>query len=297
MKQQICENEKVFIVDGLKQGIRRDGRGNLDFREFKIELGTIPHAFGSSSLIFGEEDINIICAIKADLQKPLPSEPNKGQIRFHLESSQTGSSLFTREEQSELNKNRLTSILNALYGNIINREELKVFEGQFCWFLNVDILVMEELSLQQIDFIGLAIRSAFLDFQLPSVNATLNNNTGKIEVGLVEEIYEDQENTDKLETLKSAKNSPYILSIGFIRDEAEDVVVIDADDQENQCFDQLLHISVDNNLRIYGIEQSKGRSLQSGLLSSKFFLQGNLTKILKPKIIEFERISQKLIKY
>lgn len=64
-----------------------------------------------------------------------------------------------------------------------------------------------------------------------------NNNTGKIEVGLVEEIYEDQDNTDKLERLKSASKAPYLLSIGFIRDETEDVVAYDADDFEIQCFD------------------------------------------------------------
>lgn len=67
----------------------------------------------------------------------------------------------------------MLSILNTLYGNIIDRQELKVYDGQYSWYLNVDILVMEELSLQQIDYIALAIRSAFLDFQLPSVNATM----------------------------------------------------------------------------------------------------------------------------
>lgn len=59
-----------------------------------------------------------------------------------------------------------------------------------------------------------------------------NNNTGKIEVGLVEEIYEDQENTDKLERLKSSNKAPYLISIGFVRDEAEDIVALDADEFE-----------------------------------------------------------------
>lgn len=50
-------------------------------------------------------------------------------------------------------------------------------------------------------------------YLLPNRNA----NTGKIEVGLAEEIYEDQENTDKLERVKSASNAPYVVSIAFIR--------------------------------------------------------------------------------
>jgi exosome complex RNA-binding protein Rrp42 (RNase PH superfamily) len=120
-----------------------------------------------------------------------------------------------------------------MYGSIINREELMVSEGQFSWHLHVDILVMEELSLNQLDFICLGIRAAFLNLQLPQVIVTTNENTGKIEVGLLEEIYEDQENTDQLRGLPSAKTAPYILSIGFIRNAAgEDSIVIDADEIE-----------------------------------------------------------------
>lgn len=44
-------------------------------------------AFGSATITFGETDTRIICAIKAEIQKPLQSEPNKGQVTFHLESS------------------------------------------------------------------------------------------------------------------------------------------------------------------------------------------------------------------
>ena len=73
---------------------------------------------------------------------------------------------------------------------------------------------------------------------LPSVFVTTNENTGKIEVGLTEEIYEDQENTDSIKHLQSAKAAPFVLSIGFIRNAAgEDSIVIDSDDVELQCVD------------------------------------------------------------
>ena len=50
--------------------------------------------------------------------------------------------------------------------------------------------------MEQLDYIGLCMRGAFKNLQLPQTIATLNNNTGKIEVGLVEEVYADKENTD-----------------------------------------------------------------------------------------------------
>ena len=76
MKQVLSDTEKEFIVDGFRLGVRRDGRGCMDNRSFKIHQGSVPHAFGSATLIFGEEEVQIICAIKAELQKPLPSHPN-----------------------------------------------------------------------------------------------------------------------------------------------------------------------------------------------------------------------------
>ncbi len=123
-------------------------------------------------MIFGEEETQIICSIKAELQKPLPSQPRNGQIKYHLESSHSGSSLTSRDEQSEYLKKRMITLISSMYSNIINKEELLVSEGQFSWFLNVDILVMEELSLHQLDFICLAIRAAFIDMTLPSVFVT-----------------------------------------------------------------------------------------------------------------------------
>ena len=137
-----------------------------------------------------------MCVIKAEIAKPLPSEPSKGQITYHLESSQTGSSLFTREDAADLTRTRLVQIMQTLYGNIIDRTELMIYKNEFVWNLNVDILVLDELELSQLDHIGQAIRSAFEDLCLPQVIATMNANTSKIEVGLLEEVYTDKDNTD-----------------------------------------------------------------------------------------------------
>jgi len=73
---------------------------------------------------------------------------------------------------------------------------------------------------------------------LPQVLATLNSNTNKIEVGLVEEVYPDKDNTDQFVVLKSIKSCPFVVSIGIIRDEVDgDLVVLDCDENEVQCVD------------------------------------------------------------
>jgi hypothetical protein len=65
--------------------------------------------------------------------------------------------------------------------------------------------------------------------RLPQVIATLNANSNKIEVGLVEEIYPDKANTDALVLLPSVQDSPFIVSIGIMRDQQQDIVVLDVD--------------------------------------------------------------------
>ena len=70
--------------------------------------------------------------------------------------------------------------------------------------------------------------------------ATLNSNTNKIEVDLVEEVYQDQENTDKLTKLTSAVEAPFVVSVAVCRDKGNgegDVVVMDCDGIEIQCVD------------------------------------------------------------
>ena len=68
--------------------------------------------------------------------------------------------------------------------------------------------------------------------------ATLNSNTNKIEVGLLEEVYTDKDNTDQLVQVESAQEAPFVISIGVVRDaEDGDLVVLDCDGVEIQCVD------------------------------------------------------------
>lgn len=105
-------------------------------------------------------------------------------------------------------------------------------------------------------------------------------------MGLAEEIYEDQENTDTLRPLKSAATAPYLVSVGFVRG-AVDAVVFDCDEVELQCVDQILHMTVDSRMKVHALEQSRGGT-QGGLLSTRYLKGENLQQILRPKLNELE---------
>ena len=158
-----------------------------------------------------------------------------------------------------MTKQRLLHILSTLYTDtVVDREELVIFKSEYAWQLHVDVLVMDELSLYQLDMIGASIRAAFQNLRLPQVIATLNANSNKIEVGLVEDIYPDKANTDALLQISSAQDAPFIVSIALMRDQQQDIVVLDVDAFEIQCVDQILHLAVDSKMRVRGFVQSKG---------------------------------------
>ena len=55
MKQAVSKSERAFVIEGIKQNVRSDGRTNIQSRPVKVKLGTVPEAFGSSTVTFGEE--------------------------------------------------------------------------------------------------------------------------------------------------------------------------------------------------------------------------------------------------
>lgn len=61
----------------------------------------------------------------------------------------------------------MKAILESICLEMIDRSELMIFKGEFSWNLNVDLLVLDELSMEQIDYLGLCMRTALNDLELP----------------------------------------------------------------------------------------------------------------------------------
>lgn len=144
-------------------------------------------------------------------------------------------------------------MLASLYQNtLFPRENLCIFKAEYAWHLHVDLLVLDELQIWQFDMLCLAVREAAQDMRLPQVVATVNHNSNKIEVGLVEEIYTDRDGADQLMPVEKCENAPYVVTVGVLRGNQSDVVLLGLDQIETQCVDQLLHIAVSKDLRIQG---------------------------------------------
>ena len=94
-----------------------------------------------------------------------------------------------------------------------------------------------------------------------------------------------------------------MISIGVIRSESENQsfsILLDSDQTELLCVDQVLHVAVDSRMKIHSVEQTKsdgissqidgGAAIASGI-PANLFLQGNLKKILKDRLEELQKIT------
>ena len=156
----------------------------------------------------------------------------------------------------------------------------------------------------------MAIRGSLQDLKLPQTIATMNNNTGLIEVGLVEEVHTDKENTDKPVIMASAANAPFVISLGVIADEGDAqalpiLPLLDASIEEMSCLDQILHIAVshgpsakskEKKMAIHSVVQSKGEASTATATSciagipAALFLAKNFAAVIEGRVAELENV-------
>lgn len=80
---KISESEKLFIIDGIQQNVRTDGRTILDFRPFSIETGIVPQTNGSARIKLSNTDI--LVSVKVEVGEPDPDFPDQGRLQVHVE--------------------------------------------------------------------------------------------------------------------------------------------------------------------------------------------------------------------
>ena len=107
----LSKGERLHIGEGIRQGIRTDGRSCSEYRPLKLELGVLPQASGSARCQLGATDVLVgvkvslqLCTPcgtsceqaetlhwQAELGTPLPGTPDQGGIQFAVECSPCGS--------------------------------------------------------------------------------------------------------------------------------------------------------------------------------------------------------------
>jgi len=178
----LSEAERTFIIHGVQDDLRADGRHRDDFRHLELETGVVSNTNGSCRLRLGETDL--LVGVKAELGEPHPATPRRGRLEFFVDCSANAAPEFEGRGGDQL----ASEISNILYNSVcgvgtLDTTKLGVIPGEQCWILYVDIVVLE-CGGNLIDSVSIAVKAALFDAKVPRVRVKIDAETETKEVEL-----------------------------------------------------------------------------------------------------------------
>lgn len=108
----LSEAERTFVIHGVQDDLRADGRHRDDFRHLELETGVVSNTNGSCRLRLGETDL--LVGVKAELGEPHPSTPKHGRLEFFVDCSANAAPEFEGRGGDQL----ASEISNILYNSV-----------------------------------------------------------------------------------------------------------------------------------------------------------------------------------
>lgn len=232
--------ERRFILDGVIQNCRNDGRETLMSRHLIHSTGTEVLAAGSSSLGLELSSPHIITGCKAEISS-LPS------ITLNIETPGK-STIQTREYTSHL-----CSVLDTLILKYFNTKQLEIVEGRKGWRLYIDVVVLDPQASNLVEHISFGILLALMNTKIPDVEGYYNPNIDEVILEL----------TNSYRSLDTS-TLPVIITVNQIAD----CFVIDLTKEEEASTEGGLHISVNRGQETCGVLTASPGTLSFPLIST-----------------------------
>ncbi|XP_075444732.1 exosome complex component RRP42 [Ascaphus truei] len=236
---QLSEAEKVYILHGIQDDLRTDGRGCEDYRCIEVETDVVSNTTGSARVKIGHTDV--LVGVKAEMGVPRLERPEEGYLEFFVDCSANATPEFEGRGGEELG----TEIANTLYKIFDNKssidlESLCIEAGEHCWVLYVDVLVSKAQHLCNlwrvtikllIHFIYALTFLMYMPFRIPKVRV-LEDDEGAKDIELSDDPYDCMR--------LNVVNVPCIVTLSRIGHRH----VVDATLQEEACSLASLLVSV-----------------------------------------------------
>lgn len=159
----LSDQERRYIVEGVRNNIRLDGRHRLESRPFAVETSVVPAANGSARVILN--GCEVIVGIKAEVVQPVLERPTEGVVDCQVECSSnvTAEVSASRGQIRDLNA-ELSAALKRLYSsefnqNALNLKDLCIIPGKSCWAVHIDAIVLS-MDGSILDCLSFAVRAA-----------------------------------------------------------------------------------------------------------------------------------------
>ncbi|CAH1965469.1 unnamed protein product [Acanthoscelides obtectus] len=79
----LSEAEKTYVLHGVEENLRVDGRDREEYRPMELETDVVSHAFGSARLRLANTDV--LVAVKIEVDAPFPERPYEGKLEFFVD--------------------------------------------------------------------------------------------------------------------------------------------------------------------------------------------------------------------
>ncbi|GAB0184299.1 exosome complex component RRP42 isoform X1 [Grus americana] len=183
----LSEPEKLYIVHGVQEDLRVDGRGCEDYRCAEVETDVVSNTSGSARVKLGHTDI--LVGVKAEMGTPKLEKPDEGYLEFFVDCSANATPEFEGRGGEELG----TEIANTLYRvfsseSSVDLKSLCINPREHCWVLYVDVLLLE-CGGNLFDAISIAVKAALFNTRIPKVRV-LEDEEGSKEIELSDDPYD-----------------------------------------------------------------------------------------------------------
>ncbi|XP_055918783.1 exosome complex component RRP42 [Eupeodes corollae] len=167
----LSEAEKTFILHGVEEDFRCDGRSRCDYRPMELETDVVSNASGSARLRLANTDV--LVGVKTEIDVPSFRTPDKGKIEFFVDCSANATPEFEGRGGEDLALELAFTLANSYESSLaFDLKSLCILPGQQCWKLYVDILILE-CGGNLFDAVSLAAKAALNNTKIPRVTAAL----------------------------------------------------------------------------------------------------------------------------
>ena len=245
-KAVLGDAEKWFLIHGVQDDFRTDGRSCEDYRHVELETGIISNANGSSKIRLGNSEL--LVSAKVELGIPVPQAPKEGRLEFHVDCSPNANPAFQGRGGKNISEN-ICSILSRVYRNntVLDFESLCVIPQKQCWVIHIDILILEYGG-NILDAISIAVKAALHNTGIPNIKVTAGDE-GEEEMHLPD---------DPLDVVYiSTSNCPVLVTLSQLGNRH----IVDATSEEESCSSASVVIGVTRRGHTVGIRKLGNGSL------------------------------------
>jgi len=249
---QVSESEQHYLIQGVTDNMRSDGRGRTDYRDFCLLVGVLPQTNGSASLKLA--GTSVLVGVKAEIGSPNPSSPDEGLLTFSVECCPSASPEFEGRGAEFLNAELARLLENTMTKSPdIDFKSLCIVPQSHCWILYIDALILDSDG-NLFDALSIATRAALYNTKIPAISLEPGEKAGQPEIVVSE---------DPLDfTSFSIENVPICITLTKIGKH----YVVDTTLEEEVCMSVRISVGINKKGNICSIQKGgRGAFLPSSL--------------------------------